>query len=42
MIAPLGTGVTQTDKKFVWTQSEWLKRNRLLVCHKSVVRGMVN
>lgn len=42
MIAPLGTGVTQTDKEFVRTQSEGLKKNRSLVCHKSVLCGMVN
>lgn len=42
MITPFGTGVTQTNEKFVWTQSEWLKMNGSLVCHKSVLYGVVN
>ena len=42
MIAPFGSGITQTDKEFVRTQSEGLEMNWALVCHKSVLCGMVN
>lgn len=42
MITPFGTGVTQTNEKFVWTQNEWLKMNGPLVCHKSALDGVVD
>ena len=40
MIAPLGTGVAQTDEEFVGLQGGWTRLfERTLVCHKEAIEA---